>query len=141
MKSALEMAVSILKEDFGEDMNNWEYGKIHFAEIVHPLSHLLSEEMQEKVNIKPLPRGGGSNTLNANHGNSRQSSGASFRMIVDTADWDATKGTNGPGQSADPRSPHYADLFESWNKGEYFPMYYSKDKIKEHVSEIITLKP
>ncbi|MDG1995012.1 MAG: penicillin acylase family protein, partial [Emcibacteraceae bacterium] len=141
MVSSLEMAVSILTEDFGSNMDDWKYGTLHYAEIIHPLSHLLNDEMQKNVNIKPLPRGGGSNTLNANHGNDRQSSGASFCMIVDTADWDATMGTNSPGQSADPRSRHYADLFEKWNKGEYFPMYYSKEKIQNHVSEIITLKP
>jgi len=97
--------------------------------------------MQKKVNISPLPRGGASNTLNASHGNDRQSSGASFRMIVDTADWDSTVGTNSPGQSANPDSAHYADLFENWNKGEYFPMYYSKEKILKEEHRITILKP
>ncbi|MBT6329852.1 MAG: penicillin acylase family protein, partial [Kordiimonadaceae bacterium] len=141
MTSSLDSAVNTLSEEFGTNMNEWAYGSIHYAEIIHPLSHLLSEEMQQKVNIKPLPRGGGSNTLNANRGNSRQTSGASFRMIVDTADWDSTVGTNSPGQSANPDSSHYSDLFEGWNKGDYFPMYYSKDKISNNAGTIIHLKP
>lgn len=141
MIEALENAVNILTEQFGDNMNDWAYGNIHFAEIIHPLSHLLSEDMQQKVNIKPLARGGASNTLNVNSGNSRQRSGASFRMIVDTADWDSTVGTNSPGQSANPASSHYSDLFEGWNKGEYFPMYFSKDKISSNAGTIIILKP
>ncbi|MBT6033230.1 MAG: penicillin acylase family protein [Kordiimonadaceae bacterium] len=141
MVNSLNIAVDILSEDIGPDMSDWAYGKVHFAEIVHPLSHLLDEEMQQQVNIAPLPRGGASNTLNANHGNGRQSSGASFRMIVDTADWDSAVGTNAPGQSADPKSSHYADLFENWNKGEYFPMYYSKNKILKDASGITLLRP
>lgn len=138
---SLQIAVDYLTEDFGDDMGNWSYGKLHYAEIIHPLSHLVGEEMQKSINIMPLPRGGGSNTLNANHGNDRQLSGASFRMIVDTADWDSAIGTNSPGQSADPKSSHYDDLFEGWNKGVYFPLFYSKDKIMKNISEEIHLKP
>jgi penicillin amidase len=122
-------------------MDNWSYGKLHYAEIIHPLSHLVDEVTKTKVNIPPLPRGGGSNTLNANHGNDKQLSGASFRMIVDTADWDSAVVTNSPGQSADPRSSHYADLFEGWNRGDYIPLYYSKDKIISNKGEEIRLKP
>lgn len=141
MMSSLEVAINSLSEEFGANMNDWAYGDIHFAEIIHPLSHLLSEDMQQQVNIKPLPRGGASNTLNANSGSSRQRSGASFRMIVDTADWDSTVGTNSPGQSADPDSAHYSDLFEGWNKGEYFPMYFSKQKVIENAGTVIRLEP
>lgn len=141
MLQSLQIAVNYLTEDFGKDMDNWSYGKLHYAEINHPLSHLVDEATKKQINIPPLPRGGGSNTLNANHGNDKQLSGASFRMIVDTADWDIAVGTNSPGQSADPRSAHYDDLFEGWNKGDYFPLYYSKDKIMNSKSAEIHLKP
>ena len=141
MLQSLQIAVNNLTKDFGKDMDNWAYGKLHYAEIIHPLSHLVDEVTKTKVNIPPLPRGGGSNTLNANHGNDKQLSGASFRMIVDTADWDSAVVTNSPGQSADPRSSHYADLFEGWNRGDYIPLYYSKDKIISNKGEEIRLKP
>lgn len=141
MLQSLQIAVDYLTEDFGKNMDNWSYGKLHYAEINHPLSHLVDEATKKQINIPPLPRGGGSNTLNANHGNDKQLSGASFRMIVDTADWDLAVGTNSPGQSADPRSVHYDDLFEGWNKGDYFPLYYSKDKIMNNKSAEIHLKP
>ncbi len=36
--------------------------------------------------------------------------GASFRMVVDLADPDRSICVNAPGQSGDPRSPHYGDL-------------------------------
>lgn len=138
---SLGVAVNYLKSKLGPDRDEWRYGTLHYAEISHPLSHLLDDETKAKVNIASLPRGGGSNTLNANHGNGIQSSGASFRMIVDTADWDSAVGTNSPGQSANPESPHYADLFENWNKGDYFPMYYTKDKITDGAGLIIRLNP
>lgn len=138
---SLNVAVSYLIDKLGEDAAEWRYGSLHFAEIIHPLSHLVDEKTKSKINIAPLPRGGGSNTLNANHGNNRQRSGGSFRMIVDIADWDSAVGTNTPGQSANPDSVHYADLFGNWNRGEYFPMYYSKDKISDNSGLIIQLNP
>lgn len=141
MVESLGLAVDILSEKLGSNMDDWTYGALHFAEIIHPLNHLIDDEMRKKVNISALPRGGGSNTLNANHGNDRQRSGASFRMIVDTSNWDLTMATNSPGQSGDPKSIHYADLFENWNEGDYFPLYYSKDKIQKSAGSITILKP
>jgi penicillin amidase len=50
-------------------------------------------------------------------------------MIVNTGDWDAAVATNGPGQSGNPESPFYSNLFEPWAKDRYFPVYYSRRKI------------
>ena len=141
MTRALEIAVSVLSEDLGNDMDSWAYGRVHFSEIIHPLSHLVDDATKEKLNTKALTRGGAGNTLNANGGLTRQRSGGSFRMIVDTADWDKTVGTNSPGQSGNPDSKHYKDLFEGWNKGDYFPMYFSKDKVINNSGTVINLNP
>ena len=48
--------------------------------------------------------------------------GASIRMVVDVGDWDESVCINAPGQSGDPRSPHYGDFAETWSKGEYVPL-------------------
>ncbi|MCS6817745.1 MAG: penicillin acylase family protein, partial [Blastocatellia bacterium] len=37
---------------------------------------------------------------------------------------------NAPGQSGDPTSPHYRDLFELWKDGRYFPVFFSRAKIE-----------
>jgi len=62
-------------------------------------------------------------------------------MIVNTGDWDATLGTNAPGQSGDPSSPFYSNLYEDWAKDVYFPVYYSKEKILEHLYQKTLLTP
>lgn len=136
--ASLEDAVSSLRKEIGPEMADWEYGKVHVAQIDHPLSHLADEAMKSKIGIGPLPRGGASNTLNANRGNTRQVSGGSFRIIVDTADWDSAIATNAPGQSGDPDSPYYRNLFENWNRGDYFPLYFSRKKV-ESVADTTTL--
>jgi len=49
--------------------------------------------------------------------------------------------TNTPGQSGDPRSPFYKNLFEDWAKDRYFPAYFSEKKIKQHTSDVLILSP
>ena len=58
-----------------------------------------------------------------------RASGGSFKIVADTEDWDNSVGLNTPGQSGDPDSPHYRDLFELWARGQYFPMAYSRAKV------------
>jgi penicillin amidase len=74
-------------------------------------------------------------------GGNPQTVGGSFKIIVDTADWDRSAGQNSPGQSGDPASPHYRDLFPSWAQGKYFPVLYSREKVEAAVSEKLTLTP
>ena len=62
-------------------------------------------------------------------------------MLVDLVDWDNTLGTNSPGQSGDPDSPFYSNLYEDWAKDVYFPMYFSLDKIKANSHSHLQLVP
>ena len=95
--------------------------------------------MKSKINLGPIPRGGYGETVNATSNNLNQSHGASFRILVDTENWDRTLGINNPGQSGDPRSPHYSDLFKLWGAGSYFPVYFTKSKIMEVAEKHLVL--
>ena len=116
----------------GDDLNNWIYGQEKFKHtyMAHALGEVVNEATKAKLDLGPLPRGGNSYTLNSTSGNSKQGSGASFRMIVNTGNWAAAVATNGPGQSGDPESPFYSNLFESWAHDQYFPVYFSRSKIE-----------
>lgn len=48
---------------------------------------------------------------------------------------------NSPGQSEDPMSNHYDNLFEMWANDEAFPLLYSRDKIEEATVKQILLEP
>jgi penicillin amidase len=76
--------------------------------------------------------------VNSTSDTDNQSTGASFRIIADVGDWDRSLGTNTPGQSGDPDSPHYRDLFGLWAAGNYFPAFYSRPKV-ESVTEARTM--
>jgi penicillin amidase len=140
---SLEQGISDLAERLGPDMGKWQYGQPDFHHILirHPLSSAIQDELRKKLDVGPLPRGGNSTTVNNTSGGYNQTSGASFRIIADLSRWDNSLGTNSPGQSGNPDDPHYADLFEMWAKGEYFPVYFSRAKVESAAERIILLQP
>jgi penicillin amidase len=139
----LTEAVADLNQQLGQDMSAWQYGqeKYHHARITHPLSAAVSAELRARLDVGPLPRGGYAVTVNATGGGNNQTSGASFRIIADTENWDNSVGANNPGQSGDPDSPHYRDLFQMWATGKYFPVLYSRKKVESAAEEKLILAP
>jgi penicillin amidase len=137
---ALEQAMSELGRRLGPDMGRWKYGQADLKHVYlkHPLSDVVRTDLRMKFDLGPLPRGGYGHTVNSTSDNDNQTTGASFRIIADTGDWDRSLGTNTPGQSGDPASPHYRDLFEPWAAGKYFPISYSRSKVQS-VSEAKTV--
>lgn len=140
---SLQDAVSDLKALFGPDISGWRYGdpRYHHILIEHPVSEALNDSLRRRLNVGPLPRGGNSLTVNATNSSDNQTSGASFRVIVDVGGWDNSLATNSPGQSGNPASPHYKDLFESWAAGRYFPLLYSRERIAAAAQLTIELRP
>jgi len=143
LSDAFQQAVSNLEETLGSDMGNWQYGqeKNKHTFMQHALSDAVNDSIKSNLDLGPLPRGGNAYTPGSTGGNLRQSSGASFRMVVNTGDWDAALGTNSPGQSGDPDSPFYDNLFEPWAKDQYFPVYYSRQKIDSVAVNKVVLTP
>jgi penicillin amidase len=140
MQQALETAVAGLEKRLGSDMNQWQYGQARLKHI--RLRHLLSESVREHLraglDLETFARGGYANTVNNTSDDDNQVSGASFRIIADLGDWDRSLGTNTPGQSGDPESPHYRDLLAPWAVGKYFPAFFSRPKV-ESVTETTTV--
>jgi penicillin G amidase len=137
---ALDRAVAALRRHLGPDMSRWQYGQAKFKHIqlMHPLSDAVTAELQARLDLESLPRGGYAHTVNSTSNGANQATGASFRIIADVGDWDRSVGTNTPGQSGDPDSPHYRDLYKPWAAGEYFPASFSRAKV-ESVTEAKTV--
>lgn len=143
LTTSFEKAISELEIKLGNNIKDWQYGQPKYKHISfeHPMSLFLSGAQKNEMNLGPLPRGGNSYTPNVTGGTDNQRSGASFRIIMDIGDWDKTVMTNVPGQSGDPRSKFYSNLFESWAKDEYFPAYFSKEKIRENTHSKMLMIP
>jgi penicillin amidase len=141
--NTLAEGVATLREKLGPNIENWVYGQVDYKHVLirHPLSAAVSNEVREQLDVGPLPRGGNGFTLGNTGSGDNQTSGASFRIFVDTRDWDNTLGMNTPGQVGDPDSPLYDNLFELWANDKVFPAFYSRDKIESVLFEKIDLLP
>jgi penicillin amidase len=143
LAASLEQAVSELTKKLGPDMSRWQYGqeKYHHALIRHPLGAAVKPEVRAKLDVGPMPRGGDSYTVTATGGADNQTSGGSLKLVADLENWDNSVALNNPGQSGDPASPHYRDLFELWARGKYFPIFYSRPKVESVAEKTVTLQP
>lgn len=119
--AALREASHQLRSRFGDNPAAWRWGDIHALDLHHELASLLP--MPSSVHT---PSGGDGSTVMARWwatmAQPRASGGALFAGVFDVGNWDASLVTNAPGQSGDPRSPHYADLLPLWSSGQMFPL-------------------
>ena len=134
LKKVFISSVEDLKNRFGNNIDDWVYGQSSYKhiKISHPLDNVVNDSINKIISFKTYPRGGNSYTIGSTGSSLNQSSGASFRVIIDTKDWDNSIATNSPGQSGNPSSPFYRNLYESWANDEYFKLLYSKDLIAKH---------
>lgn len=135
LESTLAATISELTKSFGANTANWRWGNMHLLYLAHPSGIRAFDR-------GPLSLPGDGNTINAAGGlRFRATHGASFRMLLDTADWDRSMMTNSPGESGDPDSPHYSDLLKDWATGQYHPMVFSREAVEQNTIERIHLKP
>jgi penicillin amidase len=140
---SLTQAIGDLTKKLGPDMTRWQWGQnaYHHALIRHPLGDVVNDAMRKKLDVGPYPRGGDSYTINATGGGDNQVSGGSMKIVADTEDWDNSVALNNPGQSGDPDSPHYRDLFDLWARGKYFPIFFTRDKVESVAESRTVLQP
>ncbi len=141
LRKSLEEAVAELSRRLGPDLEKWKLGAYHYARILSPFTNAVRPDLEDKFDVGHFPRGGDSYTINATGVNDNQTSGGSFKIVVDTGNWDNSVGLNNPGQSGDINNPHYRDLYELWSRGKYFPIFYSRPKVDSVAEKVLELQP
>ena len=144
LRETLTAALDGLRDRFGTaDATAWQYGGERFKHVLirHPLSAAVDAGLRRRLDVGPFPRGGYGGTVHNTGNGDNQTSGASFMIVADTADWDNSVGLNTPGQAGDPDSPHYRDLFEVWARDRYFPIFFSRAKIDSVTESVTLLRP
>jgi penicillin amidase len=139
---SLSTAYANCRDLLGNDEGDWRWGDLHVSILRHPLG-LNDPGKDELVTIGPVPRGGSGDTVcdTAYDRSFVQTGGSTFRVVVDVGEWDQSLALNSPGQSGDPRSSHFADLFDSWSRGEYFPLLYSREAVEDAAEAVWVLEP
>lgn len=131
----LPLAFRDVAGKLGSDPSTWRWGSLHYQEFVHPLG---------APNVGPTPVGGSYHTVHPSFFHPltyQQIIGATFKMALDVGDWNRSYAINAPGQSGDPRSPHYRDLNDLWASGGAFPLLCSRAAVERHLETRIRLKP
>ena len=115
------------------------WGSLHTVMFRHPLG--VTEAARHRFNIGPFPLAGYDSTVMESDGRIEATGGASYRQIIDLADWDRMVASNAPGQSGSPSSPHFADLAALWAAGQYFPLAFSAAAVGASAETTLTLVP
>ena len=141
---ALSKAVLTLTERLGDDIDQWQWGKVHQAKPKHNLSAAYPE-LAELLNPPAIPTSGDGDTpLQGGYSPATPNTVTSLsvaRYAYDPSNWEDSLWIVPLGSSGHPGSEHYADQSETWRKVKMIPMGYDWDIIKTNSETEQTLIP
>jgi penicillin amidase len=124
LEPGLARGLDRLRAAQGADPSGWRWGRSN----TQPFAHALLSAF----NLPTIERRGGTGTVAAG--------GATYREILDVADWDRSIATNVPGQSGQPGSPFYDNLLPLFAEDTYFPLSFSRPAVDRTAAKTMTLK-
>lgn len=127
--------VDELVNKLGEDVEQWDWGKIHSFTIRHPLGVVPILDNVLKLNRGPFEMPGSYHTVcpysysfnnlyKANHG-------ASHRHIYDTSNWNNSETVIPTGTSGIPSSDFYLDQTQMYINNQYHADAFSKKEVQK----------
>jgi penicillin amidase len=125
-------------------MSTWSWGRLHHATFEPAIATLADPAMRAQMSVGPLQVPGSASSPRAatyRTSDFAAIAGASVRMVLDVGAWDNSVAINTPGESGDPYSPHYRDLFPLWAAGDYVPLLYSRAAVEREAETVLTLTP
>ncbi|WP_068825301.1 penicillin acylase family protein [Pseudomonas sp. BMS12] len=142
--AAWRHSVAHLQQTFGNDSNQWQWGKGHTLTHQHPLG--AQKPLDLLFNVGPFAAPGGHevpNNLSHRVGPAPWSVvyGPSTRRLIDLADASKGLGINPVGQSGVPFDEHYADQAEAYIQGQYVPMHLSEEDVRANTRSTLSLQP
>ncbi len=139
---AFDDAYALLTARLGSDRSRWTWGQLHSMRFVHPVGRIPA--LAWVFNATAPPTGGDGYTVN-NGGfdvsTFEQRTVASYRQVLDLANWDNSLAIHTTGQSGLPFTPHYRDFVPVWATGGYHPMLFSRTRIVQALEATLTLVP
>jgi penicillin amidase len=141
---ALAAVVRRLRQRCGPGQKWWGWGHIRTLTMRHPLAR--SRFLAKVFNLGPIPFGGDHDTINQGSALPLDPLGdvdniASVRVVIDVGAWGNSRFSLPGGQSGNPFSPHYDDLFRLWQRGEGVPIAWTPEEIGAATRETLELTP
>jgi penicillin amidase len=146
--AALAEAVRTLTDRTGgTDLSRWQWGRVRPLVMHHPLAQggSLGAALGRVFNLGPVPCGGDADVINqaavlpllplAPADNI-----PSLRAVFDVGAWHNSRFVLPGGQSGNPLSPHYGDLFTLWQRGEGVPIAFTTEEMRAAAVQTLELK-
>jgi penicillin G amidase len=140
----LGAAVRELRTRLGSDPGRWRWDALQYNVSEHPFSPILNAAERGRFDVGPYPKDGDGSVPNQSAfraADFRQVGGPSVRVVMDVGRWDASVAINHPGQSGNPDDLHYRDLADSWRRGEYFPLLFTRNAVELQTERVYRLVP
>ncbi len=141
---ALATVVRRLRADRGEDPATWAWGRLRTLTLHHPMGR--KRWLARVFNVGPVPHGGDTDTINQAAALPLEPLAgtdniASLRLVIDVGAWHNSRFVLPGGQSGNPFSPHYADLFPLWRRGEGVPIPWTPEEVRAAATRTLVLTP
>lgn len=142
-KQAFSETVTALRNQLGDRVSTWKWGKVHQLLNVHPLG--TKHPFNKIFNVGPFPIRGSNEVVDKEafaynkNGVYPVTSGPALRFLIDFANTDHALSIIPTGQSGNVLSPHYADQAVMYIKGEYRQQFTRRQDIKH--GSVLTLVP
>jgi penicillin amidase len=139
---ALAAVVRRLRTRHGTDPAGWAFGSLRPLILHHPLGR--KRLLANLFNLGPVSFGGDADTINQGavlplDPLAPVDNIASLRVVIDVGAWNNSRFSLPGGQSGNPLSPHYDDLFPLWQRGEGVPIAWTPDEIRSVTCETLEL--
>ena len=120
------------------------WGRLRTLTLRHPAGDRAL--VADAFNLGPVPMpGDGTTPLQAASGPLAPLDNPGYvpntRAVIDLADPEASRWVLAGGQSGNPMSPHYGDLFALWVRGESVPIPWSERAVAAATAATLTLEP
>lgn len=124
LSASLDRSLGELEQHFGQDMDDWRWGRPHEAQFTNQL--WAGVPVLGRLVATTIPADGGYDTVNRGNTSLRSAAnpyadvhGSTLRMIVDLSDIDDARFLISPGESGNVLSSHYSDLMRRWRNFAY----------------------
>jgi penicillin G amidase len=142
---AFDQTINDLVKYLDESVSNWEWGRVHQLEHVHPLG--MQKPLNYIFNVGPFPVPGGIETVNesgfylTSERNFKVNHGPAMRTVIDFANIDNAMSILPTGQSGNVLSNYYRDQSSIYNNGKLRGMKMTRGEIHRKKSGRLLLQP
>jgi penicillin G amidase len=143
VRPSLDHVRDALTRRHGADPARWAWGAVRPLRLLHPLG--VRRPLDGLFNLGPVPLGGDMNTpaqAGVHPLNPLGNPGAiaNHRTVIDLGDPERSRFVLAGGQSGNPLSPHYGDLFELWQRGEGVSIPWSRAAVDAATVDRLVLR-